>query len=78
MSRTEVVIQRRKLAVIVVNGGSSSIIPIQVIACRRPIEPTGLTKCLDAFSFFQVVLYQSLKARTISHQAHLSWLYSNK
>lgn len=31
MSRTEVVIQRRKLAVIVVNGGSSSIIPIQ---CR--------------------------------------------
>jgi len=30
MSRTEVGIQRGKLAVIVVNGGSSSIIPIQV------------------------------------------------
>lgn len=29
MSRTEVVIQRGKLTVILVNGGSSSIIPIQ-------------------------------------------------
>lgn len=60
------------------NLKSSILVIVQVIACRRPIEPTGLTKCLDAFSFFQVVLYQSLKARTISHQAHLSWLYSNK
>ncbi|KAL3591077.1 hypothetical protein D5086_009717, partial [Populus alba] len=40
MSRTEVVIQRGKLAVIVVNGGSSSIIPIQVSAV--PFDMDGV------------------------------------
>jgi hypothetical protein len=44
------------------NLKSSILVKVQEFACRRPIEPPGLTKCLDAFSFFQAVLYQSLKA----------------